>query len=107
LEREDWGGVDWIGVAQDRDKWRGLLNVVINLRVPSNAGKFLCICKIGSSSRAQMIELVSYVLWGGNFFLRFTPTHTNDKIMACNKNTHTKKEKHLSYKILIIMENRK
>jgi hypothetical protein len=26
-----WGGVDWIGVAQDRDKWRALLNDVINL----------------------------------------------------------------------------
>jgi hypothetical protein len=21
-----WGGVDWIGLAQDRDKWRGLAN---------------------------------------------------------------------------------
>jgi hypothetical protein len=28
------GGVEWIGVAQDRDKWRVLLNSVINLRVP-------------------------------------------------------------------------
>jgi hypothetical protein len=28
-----WGGVDWIGLAQDRDKWRPLVNVVMNLRV--------------------------------------------------------------------------
>jgi hypothetical protein len=27
------GGVDWIGMAQDRDKWRALVNVVMNLRV--------------------------------------------------------------------------
>jgi hypothetical protein len=29
-----WSGVDWIGLAQDRDKWRALLNAVMNLRVP-------------------------------------------------------------------------
>ena len=27
-------GVDWIEVAQDRDRWRALLNAVMNLRVP-------------------------------------------------------------------------
>jgi hypothetical protein len=29
-----WGGVDWTGLAQDRAKWRALVNVAINLRVP-------------------------------------------------------------------------
>jgi hypothetical protein len=29
-----WGNVDWIGLAQDRDRWRALVNSVLNLRVP-------------------------------------------------------------------------
>jgi hypothetical protein len=34
-----WGGVDWIGLAQDRDKWRALVNAVMNLWVTLNAGR--------------------------------------------------------------------
>jgi hypothetical protein len=29
-----WGGVDLIGLAQDRDQWRALVNMIMNLRVP-------------------------------------------------------------------------
>jgi hypothetical protein len=29
-----WGGVDFIGLAQDKEKWRALVNAVMNLRVP-------------------------------------------------------------------------
>jgi hypothetical protein len=29
-----WYGMDWIDLAQDRDKWRDVVNTVMNLRVP-------------------------------------------------------------------------
>ena len=34
LQEVGCGYVDWIGLAQDRDRWRTLVNVVMNLRVP-------------------------------------------------------------------------
>jgi hypothetical protein len=30
----EWGGVDWIGLVKDRDKWRALVNAVMNILVP-------------------------------------------------------------------------
>jgi hypothetical protein len=34
LGEVEWGDVDWIGLAQDRSRWRALANSVLNLWVP-------------------------------------------------------------------------
>jgi hypothetical protein len=31
-------GVDWIHLAQDRERWRALVNIMMNLRVPLRVG---------------------------------------------------------------------
>jgi hypothetical protein len=55
-----WDGIDWIDLAQDRDQWRALVNTVINLRIPQNAGKLLSSCTIGGFwRRTELHEWVS------------------------------------------------
>jgi hypothetical protein len=49
-------GMDWIDVAQDREKWRALVNTVMNLRVPYNAGKSFSSCTTGSFSRRDQLH---------------------------------------------------
>jgi hypothetical protein len=34
LREVGFGDVDWVNLAQDRDRWRALVNTVMNLRVP-------------------------------------------------------------------------
>jgi hypothetical protein len=36
-----WEGVYWMHMAQDRDQWRAVVNMVMNLWVPQKAGNFL------------------------------------------------------------------
>ena len=54
LQEMGCGYMDWIGLAQDRDRWRTLVSAVMNLRVPWNARNFLTSCKPFSFSRRTL-----------------------------------------------------
>ena len=41
LQEVGWYGMDWIDLAQDRDRWEALMNLVINILVPQSVENFL------------------------------------------------------------------
>jgi hypothetical protein len=52
-------GKDWIQLDQDIDRWRVLVNAVMNLRVPQSAGNFLISCRSVTFSRRTVLYGVS------------------------------------------------
>jgi hypothetical protein len=51
--------LDWIGLAQDRYRWRALVNSVMNLLVPYNAGKLPNGCTTCGLSSGTQLHIVS------------------------------------------------
>jgi hypothetical protein len=57
---ERWeGSMDWIDLAQDRDRWWAPVNMVMNLWVPENVGSFLSSLESFSFSERTLLHGVS------------------------------------------------
>jgi hypothetical protein len=56
-----WGDVNWIDLAKDRNRWRALVNSVLNLRVPRNAGKLSRGLTSSVLSSSAQLYRVSYI----------------------------------------------
>jgi hypothetical protein len=52
-------GVEWIKLAQVRDRWWAIVNTITNIWVPLNVRNFLTSCKLVSSSRENLLHAVS------------------------------------------------
>jgi hypothetical protein len=54
-----WSGMEWTCLAHDGDKGRPLVDAVMSLRVPQNAGNVLTGCRTGGLSSSDPFRRVS------------------------------------------------
>jgi hypothetical protein len=58
-----WGGMDWIDLAQSRDRWPALVNAVMDFRVLQNAGNFLTGRKLVGFVGRTLLHRISYIIY--------------------------------------------
>jgi hypothetical protein len=56
LQKVGCRSMGWSELAQERDRWRALVNGVMNLRIPYNAGNFWTRCKPVNLSRRTLLH---------------------------------------------------
>jgi hypothetical protein len=57
-----WGDVDWIGLAKDRNRWRAVVNSILNLWVSCNAGKLSSDLTSSGLSSSVQLHIVSQLV---------------------------------------------
>jgi hypothetical protein len=78
--------VDWICLAQGRDRWRVLVNSVLNLWVPKDAGKLPSVLTTWGLGSGAQLHIVSLLVLFSYFTLplRFLPEMKNTRISSYN-----------------------
>jgi hypothetical protein len=61
--RLNGGGIKWIDLSQDRDRWWALVNAVMNLRFHKVRGKFLSSLGRVSFPRRTLLQRVSFIVY--------------------------------------------
>jgi hypothetical protein len=56
IRETEWGGMDWIDLAQERNQWRGFVKMVMNLEVQSDIRKLFSSCTTGGFSRRAQLH---------------------------------------------------
>ena len=62
LQDIGWESMDWIVVAQDRDRWRALVKAVMKFKVSNHAGNFMTEDLLASQEGPCCMELVSQII---------------------------------------------
>jgi hypothetical protein len=57
----------WIDLAQDRDRWRALVGIVMNLLVPYNIAMFMSKCATSDFSRIAQLHAISLISQYGDY----------------------------------------